>query len=224
MKKRIYLITGNDEWLTNLIIQRLSPTYSVVLIKVKSNSFNLIKNLKFLFLFGFIDFIKILLIQLNKKKFKILNIEKNNLNNFLRKIKNDKIFLVNLPFKISEKFENIYNCHPSLLPNYRGLLPIVRNLFDIFVNNKKILTGVTIHKINKKFDSGKIVWNKLINLSLKKKITFKSIYEDFYLSFSEGIDRVNNFKIVKYKKIIKYKVQKKNISFYEIFKLKLKIQ
>ena len=169
MKKRIYLITGNDEWLTNLIIQRLSPTYSVVLIKVKSNSFNLIKNLKFLFLFGFIDFIKILLIQLNKKKYKILNIEKNNLNNFLRKIKNDKIFLVNLPFKISEKFENIYNCHPSLLPNYRGLLPIVRNLFDIFVNNKKILTGVTIHKINKKFDSGKIVWNKLINLSLKKK-------------------------------------------------------
>ena len=92
MKKRIYLITGNDEWLTNLIIQRLSPTYSVVLIKVKSNSFNLIKNLKFLFLFGFIDFIKILLIQLNKKKYKILNIEKNNLNNFLRKIKNEKIF------------------------------------------------------------------------------------------------------------------------------------
>ena len=224
MKKRIYLITGNDEWLTHSIIEKLSPIYSVVLIKIKSNSFDLIKNLKLVFLFGFIDFIRILLIQLNKKKYKILNIEKNNLHYFLRKIKNDKIFLVNLPFKISEKFENIYNCHPSLLPNYRGLLPIVRNLFDIFVNNKKILTGVTIHKINKKFDSGKIVWNKLINLSLKKKITFKSIYEDFYLSFSEGIDRVNNFKIVKYKKIIKYKVQKKNISFYEIFKLKLKIQ
>ena len=223
MKKRIYLITGYDEWLTHLIIEKLSPTYSVVLIKIKSNSFYLIRNLKLVFLFGFIDFIRILLIQLNKKKYKILNIEKNNLHNFLRKIKNDKIFLVNLPFKISENFKNIYNCHPSLLPNYRGLLPIVRNLFDIFVNNKKILTGVTIHKINKKFDSGKIIWNKLINLSLKRKTTFKSIYEDFYLSFSEGIDKVNSFKNVKYKKIIKYKVQKKNISFYEIFKLKLKI-
>ena len=223
MKKRIYLITGNDEWLTHSIIEKLSPIYSVVLIKIKSNSFDLIKNLKLVFLFGFIDFIRILLIQLNKKKYKILNIEKNNLHYFLRKIKNDKIFLVNLPFKISGNFKNIYNCHPSLLPNYRGLLPIARILFDIFVNNKKILTGVTIHKINKKFDNGKIIWNKLINLSLKKKITFKSIYENFYLSFSEGIDKVNNFKKVKYKKIIKYKVQKKDISFYEIFKLKLKI-
>lgn len=223
MKKRIYLITGNDEWLTHLIIEKLSPTYSVVLIKIKSNSFNLIKILKLVVLFGFIDFIKILLIQLNKKKYKIVNIKKNNLDNFLRKVKKDKIFLVNLPFKISENFKNIYNCHPSLLPNYRGLLPIVRNLFDIFVNNKKILTGVTIHKINKKFDSGKIIWNKSINLSQKKKITFKSIYEDFYLSFSEGIDKVYNIKKIKYKKIIKYKIQKKNISFYEIFKLKFKI-
>lgn len=96
-------------------------------------------------------------------------LKKKNLNNFLKKIKNYKVFLINLPFKINENFENIYNCHPSLLPNYKGLLPIVNNLFDVFVNNNKILSGVTIHKINKQFDGGKIIWNKSINLNLKKK-------------------------------------------------------
>lgn len=223
MKKKIYIITGKDEWLTHVIIKKLLQTYNVVLVKVDSNSLNLIKILKLAFLFGFIDFIKIFLIQLEKKRYKIVNIKKININIFLRKIKNYKVFLINLPFKIDKNFKNIYNCHPSLLPNYKGLLPIVRNLFDHFVNNKKILTGVTIHKINKKFDSGKIIWNKQINLNFKKKTTFKKIYEDFYLSFCIGIDKVYCLKKIKLKKIQKYKIQKKTISFYDIFRLKLKL-
>lgn len=58
-KKKIYLITGNDEWLTHLIIEKLSKNYSIVFVKIKSNSFNLIKILKLVVLFGLIDFIKI---------------------------------------------------------------------------------------------------------------------------------------------------------------------
>ena len=221
--KEIYLITGDDEWLTNALINRLIPNYNVTLIKLKPRTFDFIKKLKIIILIGFIDFFKILNIQYRKKKYRIIELEKKNLNNYLKKIKKKNIFLLNCPFKITCNLKNIYNCHPSLLPNYKGLLPIQRNLFDQLFNKKKNNFGLTIHKLNKNFDSGKIIWNKSINLNSKQNLNFKKIYERFYENFYDGIVSISSSKKFKCIKIKKNMSHKSSISLYEILMLKIKI-
>ena len=69
--KKIYIITGEDEWLTNIVIEKLSVNYSVTLIKVKADRYNFYKMFKIITLLGIIDFIKILLIQFKKKNIKL---------------------------------------------------------------------------------------------------------------------------------------------------------
>ena len=221
--KKIFIITGADEWLTDLIIEKLSKKYSVALVKVKSNKSSFLKMLKLIILIGFIDILKITLIQIKKKKYKIIKLKKNQLNTFLTKINNDKIFLVNLPIKINGSFKNIYNCHTSLLPNYKGLLIIQRAIYDILFNKKKSKIGITIHKLNKKFDAGTIVWNKEIRLNFYEKCKFKDIYENFYLNFYYGIDNIASYK-KKRMLLVKKKINlKKTINFFEIIKLKIKL-
>ncbi len=221
--KKIYIITGNDEWLTHVLINRLLPLYQVVLIKVKSNSFDLLKQIKIIILIGLIDFLKILVIQYKKKDYKIIKTEKNFLNNYLKKINKNKIFLINYPFKIKGNFKNIYNCHPSLLPNYKGLLPIQRNMFDRLLNHKKINFGLTIHKLDENFDSGKIIWNKSIKLNFKKDNKFKKIYEKIYENFFYGINQIYSKKKIRCVKTKNEKTSKLSISFFEILLLKMKI-
>lgn len=221
--KKIYIITGNDEWLTHVLINRLLPLYQVVLIKVKSNSFDFLKQIKIIILIGLIDFLKILVIQYKKKDYKIIKTEKNFLNNYLKKINKNKIFLINFPYKINSCFKNIYNCHPSLLPNYKGLLPIQRNMFDRLFNHKKINFGLTIHKLEENFDDGKIIWNKSIKLNLKKDNKFKKIYEKIYENFFYGINQIYSKKKIRYVKIKNEKNSKLSISFFEILLLKMKI-
>lgn len=221
--KKIYIITGNDEWLTHVLINRLLPLYQVVLIKVKSNSFDFLKQIKIIILIGLIDFLKILVIQYKKKDYKIIKTEKNFLNNYLKKINKNKIFLINYPYKINGNFKNIYNCHPSLLPNYKGLLPIQRNMFDRLFNHKKINFGLTIHKLEENFDSGKIIWNKSIKLNLKKDNKFKKIYERIYENFFYGINQIYSKKKIRYVKTKNEKNSKLSISFFEILLLKMKI-
>ncbi len=221
--KKIYIITGNDEWLTHVLINRLLPLYQVVLIKVKSNSFDLLKQIKIIILIGLIDFLKILVIQYKKKDYKIIKTEKNFLNNYLKKINKNKIFLINYPYKINGNFKNIYNCHPSLLPNYKGLLPIQRNMFDRLFNHKKINFGLTIHKLEENFDSGKIIWNKSIKLNFKKDNKFKKIYEKIYENFFYGINQIYSKKKIRCVKTKNEKNSKLSISFFEILLLKMKI-
>ena len=61
---------------------------------------------------------------------------------------------------ISEKIINNYknkilNIHPSLLPKYKGL-----NTHRRVINNKEKFTGCTVHLVNSKLDSGKIILQK----------------------------------------------------------------
>ena len=221
--KKIYIITGDDEWLTHVIIRKLNPFYKVILIKVKSNSFNLSKKLKIIILIGIVDLLKILFIQHSKKNYKIIKIKKNLLNNYLKKINNNKLFLINYPYKVKGNLKNIYNCHPSLLPNYKGLLPIQRGMFDLLYNHKKINFGITIHKISNKFDSGKIIWNKSIKLNFKKKIKFKNIYEKIYENFFYGINQIFSKDKIQYTKVKNDKTSKISITLFEILLLKIKI-
>ena len=66
----------------------------------------------------------------------------------------------------------ILNIHPSLLPKYKGLNTHMRA-----INNKDKFSGCTVHFVNKKLDSGKIILqmkvkiNKNDNIkSLEKKV------------------------------------------------------
>ena len=223
MKKKIYILTGYDEWLTHVLIKRIIPLYDVTLIKVSSVSNDFLHILKLVILFGLIDFLKILFIHYKEKNYKIIKLEEKNLNNYLKMINKNKIFLVNYPFKIKKNFTNIYNCHPSLLPNYSGLLPIPKKIFDITINKKKSKFGLTIHKINNKFDGGRIVWNKSINLDLKRNRSFKKNYEIIYENFFYGLRKICSSQKINCIKVVKNSSLKKTITFYEIFLLKIKL-
>lgn len=74
---------------------------------------------------------------------------------------NDIIFVAGWPFKIPiDEFDlpnkNIFlNFHASLLPKYRGPEPLIRQLL-----NGETRGGVTLHKIEKNFDTGLICFQK----------------------------------------------------------------
>tara|TARA_B100000674_G_C37726414_1_gene862223 strand:+ start:51 stop:623 length:573 start_codon:yes stop_codon:yes gene_type:complete len=66
----------------------------------------------------------------------------------------------------------IINIHPSLLPKYKGL-----NTHERAIRNGEKFSGCTVHYVNSKLDSGKIIAKKIIKIlkkdtpnSLKKRI------------------------------------------------------
>ena len=139
--------------------------------------------------------IKIVLVVSNNKEAQGLNYAKiNNIKNIVviykNKLKAEKKLLdALLKYKIrliclagfmkilSKKFilkfdEKILNIHPSLLPNYKGL-----NTHRRVIKNKEKFTGCTVHLVNTRLDSGKIILQKKIKIlrkdnesSLAKKV------------------------------------------------------
>ncbi len=62
-----------------------------------------------------------------------------------------------------EKFNgNILNIHPSLLPKYKGL-----NTHERVIMNNEKFSGCTVHLVNSKLDSGKIILQKKIRINKK---------------------------------------------------------
>ena len=66
----------------------------------------------------------------------------------------------------------ILNIHPSLLPKFKGL-----NTHQRAIKNKETYSGCTVHFVNSKLDSGKIILQKKVKIykyetskSLAKKI------------------------------------------------------
>jgi len=106
-----------------------------------------------------------------KKKIKYYTFnfkEKKNIENRLIKLlKKEKIQLILLAgfMKIlSKRFIKefkypILNIHPSLLPKYKGL-----NTHQRVINNKEKYSGCTVHLVNEKLDSGKIVMQKKVKV------------------------------------------------------------
>ena len=69
----------------------------------------------------------------------------------------------------------ILNIHPSLLPKYKGL-----NTHERAISNNEKYSGCTVHFVNSKLDSGKIILQKRVRIansdtakSLAKKILFQ---------------------------------------------------
>ena len=120
-----------------------------------------------------LDFAKIFKIQK-----KIYNFKKDNLaeKKILLELKKKQITLICLAgfMKIlSKKFiknfkGKILNIHPSLLPKYKGL-----NTHERVIKNNEKYSGCTVHYVNYKLDSGKIILQKKI--IIKKNDTPKTL-------------------------------------------------
>ena len=105
-----------------------------------------------------------------KIKKKIFNYKKKNLDEkkILLELKKNKIDLICLAgfMKILSKnfiknFKGkILNIHPSLLPKFKGL-----NTHERVIKNKEKFSGCTVHFVNSKLDSGKIILQKKIKIN-----------------------------------------------------------
>tara|TARA_B100001250_G_C19708038_1_gene747848 strand:- start:175 stop:756 length:582 start_codon:yes stop_codon:yes gene_type:complete len=117
-----------------------------------------------------------------KIKKKVLNFKNKNLseNKLLSIIKKNKIemiclagFMRILSKNFIEQFKGkILNIHPSLLPKYKGL-----NTHKRVLNKNEKYSGCSVHFVNSRLDSGKIILQKKVKItkneteiSLAKKI------------------------------------------------------
>ena len=101
----------------------------------------------------------------------------------LHELKKNKIdlvclagFMKILSSNFIKKFKGkIINIHPSLLPKYKGL-----NTHQRAINNKEKYAGCTVHYVNSRLDSGKIILQKKVRIlkndsivTLKKRVLKK---------------------------------------------------
>ena len=81
----------------------------------------------------------------------------------------------------------ILNIHPSLLPKYKGL-----NTHEKAIKNKDKYSGCTVHFVNSKLDSGKIINQKKVRISkldTSKTLAKKILIEEHKL-YPEAIMKV----------------------------------
>ena len=105
-----------------------------------------------------------------KIKKKVLNFNNKNIddNKLLSVLKKNKIemiclagFMKILSRNFIKKFNGkILNIHPSLLPKYKGL-----NTHKRVLKNKEKFSGCTVHFVNSRLDSGKIILQKKVKIS-----------------------------------------------------------
>ncbi len=107
----------------------------------------------------------------NKIKTKIIFYKKNSSENkllmLLEKNKIDLVCLAGFMKILSKKFikkfnKPILNIHPSLLPKHKGL-----NTHKKVLKNKDSFTGATVHLVNSRLDSGKIILQRKVKVSKK---------------------------------------------------------
>ena len=113
---------------------------------------------------------------LTAKKYgvKTISVSKKNIEEKLNKLDFDLIISCGFTYILSKKILKMakvdaINVHPTLLPKYRGF----RSGPFVIINGEKE-TGVTIHKITKSMDKGKIYLQKKFKIS--KFDTTKSIF------------------------------------------------
>ena len=81
----------------------------------------------------------------------------------------------------------ILNIHPSLLPKYKGL-----KTHERVIKNKEKYSGCTVHLVNSKLDSGKIVLQKRVKLSKKETPSSlqKKILKLEHILYPRAIDKI----------------------------------
>ena len=73
-------------------------------------------------------------------------------------------FLLQFPLSIIQKYTNIINIHPALLPKYGGKGMYGMNVHRAVLENKEKETGITIHYVTENYDEGAIVFQKAISV------------------------------------------------------------
>ena len=115
-----------------------------------------------------LNYAKIYKIKKKVLSFKNKNLSENKLLSIL-KINNIEMiclagFMEILSVNFIKKFKGkILNIHPSLLPKYKGL-----NTHKRALNNKEKYSGCTVHFVNARLDSGKIIMQKKVKISKKE--------------------------------------------------------
>ena len=135
--------------------------------------------------------------KLYKIKKKIYNYDKKKISEkrILKDLKSDDIKLICLAgfMKILSKdfiwnFKGkILNIHPSLLPKYKGL-----NTHYRAIQNKEKYSGCTVHLVNSKLDSGKIILQKKVKLSKKETPSSlqKKILKHEHILYPKAISKI----------------------------------
>ncbi len=175
-------ISGTGSNLKNLIKFSLKKKSPIRIILIVSNNANA-KGLKYSKIYKI------------KKKIYNYNKKKKSETKTLKDLKSNDIKLICLAgfMKIlSENFirkfqGKILNIHPSLLPKYKGL-----KTHERVIKNKEKYSGCTVHLVNSKLDSGKIILQKRVKLSKKETPLSlqKKILKHEHILYPEAIDKI----------------------------------
>tara|TARA_B100000989_G_scaffold294018_1_gene272301 strand:+ start:182 stop:763 length:582 start_codon:yes stop_codon:yes gene_type:complete len=135
-----------------------------------------------------------------KIKKRILNFNKKNLTEKkvlfeLKKYKINLICLAGFMKILSKNFiknfqGKILNIHPSLLPKYKGLKTHKRA-----IQNQEKFSGCTVHYVNSKVDSGRIVLQKKVRITKRetpKTLRNKILVQEHKL-YPKAITKIFNF-------------------------------
>ena len=180
--KTAVFISGNGSNLKNLILfskLKKSPIKIKIIISSKSKA----KGLNFAKKF-----------KIKKKIYKFIYKKKDE-NEILKDLNRNKINLICLAgfMKILSKnfiksFKGkILNIHPSLLPKYKGL-----NTHYRAIKNKEEFSGCTVHFVNSKLDSGKIILQKKVKIFKKDTpdILAKRILKEEHLLYPKALIKI----------------------------------
>ena len=88
---------------------------------------------------------------------------------------------------IDSFFNMILNIHPSLLPKYKGL-----NTHRRALKNKEKFSGCTVHRVDKKLDSGDIVLQRKVKITkneTKESLEAKILKEEHIL-YPQAIKKI----------------------------------
>ena len=173
-------ISGTGSNLENLIKFSLKKRSPIEIILIISNNTRA-KGLKFS--------------KLYKIKKKVYNYDKKKISKILKDLKLNDIKLICLAgfMKILSKdfirnFKGkILNIHPSLLPKYKGLKTHHRA-----IQNKEKYSGCTVHLVNSKLDSGKIILQKKVKLSKEETPSSlqKKILKHEHILYPKAISKI----------------------------------
>ena len=180
--KTAVFISGTGSNLENLIKFSLKKRSPIEIILIISNNTKA-KGLKFS--------------KLYKIKKKVYNYDKKKISEkrILKNLKSNNIKLICLAgfMKILSKdfirnFKGkILNIHPSLLPKYKGL-----NTHHRAIQNKEKYSGCTVHLVNSKLDSGKIILQKKVKLSKEETPSSlqKKILKHEHILYPKAISKI----------------------------------
>ena len=177
-------ISGNGSNLKNLIkfsLSKKSPIQIKFVISSKKNAKGLIYPKKFNIDFKIYHFFyktkieKKILEDLKKRNIKLICLA-----GFMKIL--SKNFIEKFGYKI-------LNIHHSLLPKYKGL-----NTHKRVIDNKEKFSGCTVHYVNSKLDSGKIILQKKIRVQNKDsyKTLEKKVLKQEHIIYPKAIMKIFN--------------------------------